>query len=104
MIDERDMSDITANLNRLLLDWRGRQRVLAAGEAAWPMHLRRIVAALDASGPSEAADCIHSLVFELTLARQIAVDVGRAAAAVAGRAAAAGAAWAAEPDVPGRTD
>lgn len=55
--------------NQLLHEWQDRPRLLGRDTGHHPQTLRRVVAELDAGGPSEAADCIQSLVFELEIVR-----------------------------------
>ena len=61
--------DTESPYNALLREWRGRVRTTGRDVASHPQTLRRVMAALDAGGPSEAGDCIQSLVFELEIAR-----------------------------------
>ena len=53
----------------LLSEWRDRPRTLPRDVASHPITLRRVMDDLDATGRSEAGDCIQSLVFELQIAR-----------------------------------
>lgn len=54
--------------NALLREWQRRPRTMGRDVASHPITIRRIMETLDANGPSEAGDCIHSLVFELQIA------------------------------------
>lgn len=53
----------------LLREWQHRERTMGRDVAHHPQTLRRVMADLDALGPSESGDCIQSLVFELEIAR-----------------------------------
>jgi len=55
--------------NALLREWQHRVRTMGRDVAHHPKTLRSVMADLDAIGPSEAGDCIQSLVFELQIAR-----------------------------------
>lgn len=57
-------------MNDLLKEWQDRFRILGRDAAIHPYVLRRVMAALDKAGPSEAGDCIQSLVFEAGLLRE----------------------------------
>jgi hypothetical protein len=56
--------------SELLAAWTGRKRKLGKYAASHPKTLEALVADLDARGETEAADSIHSLVWELALQRQ----------------------------------
>jgi len=56
--------------NALLREWQFRHRVMPRDVASHPKTLGRVMAEMDTDGPSEAGDCIQSLVFELQIARE----------------------------------
>jgi hypothetical protein len=55
--------------NALLRDYEHRSRLLGRDVAHHPRTIRRVLDALDASGPTEAGDVIQSLVWRLVLAK-----------------------------------
>jgi hypothetical protein len=65
----------------LLRDLVDRPRILDRDVAHHHTSVRRILAALDAAGPTEAGDCIHSLFWRMILAEQRAARFARELAA-----------------------
>lgn len=59
--------DSESPYNALLREWQHRQRTIGRDVGHHPRTLLRVMGALDAIGPSEAGDCIQSLVFELQI-------------------------------------
>ncbi len=55
--------------NELLVEWTNRPRTLGKYVASHPKTLARLVKDLDERGEGEAADAIHSLVWELAMQR-----------------------------------
>ena len=56
--------------NAILRENEHRQRLLGCDEAHHPATIRRVLAELDANGPSEAGDVVQSLVWWVVLADQ----------------------------------
>lgn len=61
--------------NKLLGKLTERSRLLGKYEAAHPATVERVLAALDAVGPSEAGDVIQSLLWELVTTEQLAAQL-----------------------------
>ena len=64
-----DDTKIESPYNALLRQWQFRNRLTPRDVASHPQTLGRVMAEIDQVGPSEAGDCIQSLVFELQIAR-----------------------------------
>lgn len=64
--------------NKLLARLERRPRLLDRHEAAHPMTVERVLAALDAVGPSEAGDVIHSLLWKKVQADHLAASLSDA--------------------------
>lgn len=65
-----DLSKLAMGVwNELLAEWTNRPRKLGKYVASHPKTLARLVKDLDARGEVEAADAIHSLVWELAMQR-----------------------------------
>jgi len=64
--------------NKLLARLETRERLLNRHEAAHPATVERVLAALDAVGPSESGDVIHSLLWKKVQSDHLAANLSDA--------------------------
>lgn len=62
-MNERSVVD--GPYNKLLGDLLRREMILRRHESSHPVTIARVIAALDANGPSEAGDVIHGLLYAM---------------------------------------
>lgn len=60
-----ELSVVDGPYNKLLGDLARRKMILRRHESSHPVTIARVMAALDADGPSEAGDVIHGLLYAM---------------------------------------